>query len=186
MISEDKQNINPNVYSSPLQSKLDEISFFSSDFQEEASAKVFNRLRGNLAEMLTPSKPRAQKKQAKTRNTPKNKKTIRPYDSVRVARPGITMFDMVKATDTPEKVVTFLQEHGCLATHRLCPDCNNVMLLVDRKDKIQSKVFRCRKKNGDKKCQKTISITADSFFFNIHMSLFTVLWLLWGFSRANE
>ena len=34
MLLENKENFNPNAYSSLLQSKLDEISFFSSDFED--------------------------------------------------------------------------------------------------------------------------------------------------------
>ena len=68
------------------------------------------------------------------------------------------MFEMMRATKTPEKVVTFLQERGCLTKERICPDWNNEMLLVDRKDKLQSKFFRLRKKDGDKKCQKSLQL----------------------------
>ena len=178
MLVENKENFNPNAYSSLLQSKLDEISFFSSDFEDHACDDRFKKLHDDIGAMLKKPNSRNQKKIAKKKTSPRKKKNRQPYDSVWVDRPGMTMFEMMRATDTPEKVVTFLQESGCLAKEIICPDCNNQMLLVKRKDKHQSKVFRCRKKNGDKKCQMSISITADSFFFNIHMSLFKAVWLL--------
>ena len=58
------------------------------------------------------------------------------------------------------------------------------MVLKDRTDALQSKVFRCRKRYGDKQCAKTVSLTAGTFFYNMHLSLFTAVWLLWGFCEG--
>ena len=58
------------------------------------------------------------------------------------------------------------------------------MNLTDRVDAIQSKVFKCRRRHGQTRCQKTISITSGTFFYNAHLSLFTVLWVLWGFCEG--
>ena len=114
------------------------------------------------------------------------KKKQEPYQSLRVERPGMTMFDMMKATDTPEKVVIFLQERGCLPKSKCCPDCNEPMKLTDRGDTIQSKVFRCKKRHGETRCQRTITMTVNTFFYGMHMSLFTALWLLWGFCEGMK
>ena len=97
------------------------------------------------------------------------------------------MFEMVKATDSPEKVVIFLQEKGCLPTEKVCPDCNEQMKFVQRGDKIQSFHFRCWQRHLDgSRCNRRISVTSDSFFFNMHMTLFTSLWLLWGFCEGMQ
>ena len=60
------------------------------------------------------------------------------------------------------------------------------MKLTDRGDTIQSKVFRCKKRHGETRCQRTITMTVNTFFYGMHMSLFTALWLLWGFCEGMK
>ena len=175
----DKENIDPHILSSPLEAKLNEISFSRSDFEDSYSEQRFKNLRKHAGDLFRNPKKNSVKRKV---TSPKKKK--QPYAAVRVSRSGMTMFEMMRATDSPDKVITFLQEHGCLATQKLCPDCNGEMSLVERGDKIQSKVFRCKKRHGSTRCQRTISVTSNSFFFNIHISLFTAVWLLWGFCEG--
>ena len=94
-----KENVDPKH--SPLMHKLTEISFNSSDFENDCSKEHVQKL-NNVTNSKVP------KKKVKL-----GKKKQEPYQSLRVQRPGMTMFDMMKATDTPEKVVIFLQERGC-------------------------------------------------------------------------
>ena len=165
--------------------KLTEISFNSSDFEQECSKEHFQKLLADVGDLLEkpeqPNKFKSTKKKVKL-----GKKKLQPYQSLRVQRPGMTMFDMMKATDTPEKVVIFLQERGCLPKSKCCPDCNEPMKLTDRGDTIQSKVFRCKKRHGETRCQRTITMTVNTFFYGMHMSLFTALWLLWGFCEGMK
>ena len=108
-----------------------------------------------------------------------------PYDSIRKQRSGMTMFEMVERTNSPEKVVSFLQEHGCLATEMLCPKCEGPMHLGELSNKNQAFYFQCNKRHGkDKRCRQEFSVTKNSFFFNAHISLFSLVWLLWGFVKA--
>ena len=180
---QNKENANPNkhnvpfLFESPLQKKLTDISFFSSDFENDNSKRKFAKLVDEVGAMVQKS--------------PKKKKNVRtePYQNVRTERKGMTMFEMVEATNTPQKVVAFLQEHGCLPTEKKCPDCDAPRKFVQRADKIQSNTFRCWKRHpGGTRCDKKISGTSESFFFNMHISLFTALWLLWGFCEgmSNE
>ena len=77
------------------------------------------------------------KPERKTSQTEKGMKKYQvPYASVRAPKSGMTMFQMMDATNYPKKVVNFLQERGCLAFRMLCPDCNGEMSLLDRADKI--------------------------------------------------
>ena len=159
---EGKENIAPNR--SPLLSKLTEISFNSSDFENDTSQQHFRKLLGDVGDLLQ-NPPKTIQPKAKRKKAKPDKKQAEPYSRCRVDRPGMTMFDVVEATNTPDKVVTFLQQRGCLPTTRLCPDCGNEMNLTNRMDAIQSKVFRCRRRHGHTCCQKNISITSGTFFF---------------------
>ena len=177
LITMDKENLNPNAcvfQKSPLVEKLDEVLFNDSNFETIVSKKHFKSLVKETSDLLKiPIQPPG-----------KRKTQVSPYQSFRVQREGMTMFEMMKATETPEKVVSFLQEKGCLPTRKVCPDCNHEMVLTERNDTMQKKIFRCKRRHGSTRCQRTISITAGTFFYGIHLSLFTVLWLLWGFAEG--
>ena len=140
----DKENVHPNlIVKSPLQNKLKEMNFFNSDFENESCKESF-------ASLVKDVEPYAFEKcpaNIKRPNSPKKGKV--PYKKLRVERKGMTMFEMVKATDSPEKVVIFLQEKGCLPTEKVCPDCNEQMKFVQRGDKIQSLHFRCWQRHLD-------------------------------------
>ena len=177
-----KENLHPNR--SPFVEKLAEISFNSCDFQNDKSKTHFSKLVMGVGDLLDdPKKAIPKAKTNKKKQTCAQKKQ-EPYSMCRVQRPGITMFEMVEATNTQDKVVLFLQERGCLPKTKLCPSCGQDMALKDRTDALQSKVFRCRKRYGDKQCAKTVSLTAGTFFYNMHLSLFTAVWLLWGFCEG--
>ena len=96
------------------------------------------------------------------------------------------MFELMKCTDNSEKIGHFLQEHGCLSSERLCPQCNSRMVQTERADRLQTHIFRCSKRHGTDKprCLVVESITKGSFFFNAHVSLFTLVWILWGFCEG--
>ena len=121
---EGKENIAPNR--SPLLSKLTEISFNSSDFENDTSQQHFRKLLGDVGDLLQ-NPPKTIQPKTKRKKAKPDKKQAEPYSMCRVDRPGMTMFEMVEATNTPDKVVTFLQRRGCLLTTRLCPDCGNEM-----------------------------------------------------------
>ena len=112
----DKENMHPNIKQSPLLIKLDEISFNSDDFengQECGSRKLFQKLFEDIpVQEVTPTS--VENKKVRKRSPKQMNK--QPYDSIRKQRSGMTMFEMVERTNSPEKVVSFLQEHGCLAT----------------------------------------------------------------------
>ena len=187
-LQRNKENIDPlqlrNLTSqhfshqSPLQQKLKDVSFFSSDFENDNSRKQFCKLVGEVVPMLKLSPEKKKRKES-----PQKKK--QPYKKCRTARTGMTMFQMVSATDTPEKVVAFLQDHGCLPKEKKCPDCSAPMKLVQRTDKVDANQFRCWKRHSDgTRCNKKIALTSESFFFNMHLGLFAALWLLWGFCEG--
>ena len=160
-----KENLHPNR--SPFVEKLAEISFNSCDFQNDKSKTRFSKLVMGVGDLLDdPKKAIPKAKTNKKKQTCAQKKQ-EPYSMCRVQRPGITMFEMVEATNTQDKVVLFFSRAR-----------------KDRTDALQSKVFRCRKRYGDKQCAKTVSLTAGTFFNNIHLLLFTAVWLLWGFARV--
>ena len=46
-----------------------------------------------------------------------------PYTGVRTKRSGCTLFELVEKTNTDSKVITFLQDHGCLRKEMSCPSC---------------------------------------------------------------
>ena len=157
-----KENVHPNIErKSPLLAKLVEIGFDSPDFMDNKSKRAFDLLLKNTpAHKLGPCTTKQIKK------IPKKENRREPYAAVRVKRPGITMFELMKQTDTSGKVVQFLQEHGCLATNRLCPRCNTPMIQTERADTIQTHIFRCSKRHGPDKprCQVVESVTKGSFF----------------------
>ena len=80
MLLDDKENLNPNVYSSPLQSKLDEISFFSSDFEDYACDDRFKKLHDDIGAMLKKPNSRNQKKIAKKKSSPRNNSFAQFHD----------------------------------------------------------------------------------------------------------
>ena len=49
----DKENIDPHILSSPLKAKLDEISFFSSDFKDSDSEQHFKNLRKDAGDLFS-------------------------------------------------------------------------------------------------------------------------------------
>ena len=157
-----KENVHPNIErKSPLLAKLVEIGFDSPDFMDNKSKRAFDLLLKNTpAHELGPCTMKQIKK------IPKKENRREPYAAVRVKRPGITMFELMKQTDTSGKVVQFLQEHGCLSTNRLCPRCNTPMIQTERADTIQTHIFRCSKRHGPDKprCQVVESVTKGSFF----------------------
>jgi len=130
------RNLTSQHYShqSPLQQKLKHVSFFSSDFENDNSRKQFCKLVGEVGPMLKLSPEKKKRKES-----PQKKK--QPYKKCRTARTGMTMFQMVSATDTPEKVVAFLQDHGCLPKEKKCPDCSAPIKLVQRTDKVDANQF---------------------------------------------
>ena len=183
----DKENMHPNIKQSPLLIKLDEISFNSDDFengQECGSRKLFQKLFEDIpVQEVTPTS--VENKKVRKRSPKQMNK--QPYDSIRKQRSGMTMFEMVERTNSPEKVVSFLQEHGCLATEMLCPKCECSMHLGELSNKNQAFYFQCNKRHGkDKRCRQEFSVTKNSFFFKAHISLFSLVWLLWGFCEGME
>ena len=122
--------------------KLDEVLFNDSNFETIVSKKHFESLVKDTSDLLKiPNQPPG-----------KRKTQVSPYQSFRVQREGMTMFEMMKATETPEKVVSFLQEKGCLPTRKVCPDCNHEMVLTERNDTMQKKIFRCKRRHGSTRC----------------------------------
>ena len=166
-LDSNKENANPNIIS-PFLNKLTNISFGSDDFMQNEDGKnyfhtMFKDVPSN--ELSDPKKPPSKVKTAKRKPKAVNKTT---YQSLRTPRSGLTMCQMMDATRTPEQVVSFLQEQGCLQLNRQCPSCDNPMVLVDRCEKLQSKYFQCnrRHENGTR-CRKTISVMRDFFFFSM-------------------
>ena len=176
-----KENANPNIHS-PFMKKLQEISFGSDDFLNSEDGKnFFDKMFSDIPknECTVSKKASTLKKKTKVANRT-------PYESIRSPRSGLTMFEMMKQTDTPEKVVKFLQERGCLTLERNCPSCDNPMILVQRTDRVQSMYFQCNKRHGkERRCKHQISVRKDSFFFSIPICLFLFLFGPFGVSAKE-
>ena len=149
----DKENMHPNMKESPLLLKLDEILFNSDDFENRedcGSRKLFQKLFEDIPmQEVTPSS--VENKKVRKRSPKKTKK--QPNDSIRKQRTGMTMFEMVESTNSPEKVnnISFLQEHGCLVTEILCPKCEGPMHLGKLSGKNQAFYFQCNTRHGKDK-----------------------------------
>ena len=170
-----KENANPNI-NSPFMNKLQEISFGSDDFLNSEDGKRFfdkmfsdvPRNECTVSKKASPKKASTLKKKAKVANRT-------PYESIRSPRSGLTMFEMMKQTDTPKKNVKFLQERGCLTLERNCPSCDNPMILVQRTDRVQSMYFQCNKRHGkERRCKHQISKYQGSGIFLFLFGLFGV------------
>ena len=84
-------------------SKLNAILFNSSDFKNDTSKRHFRNLLGDVGDLLhKPKKPIKIKTNRKKVKVGGKKKT-EPYSICRVDRPGMKMFEMVEATNTPDK-----------------------------------------------------------------------------------
>ena len=133
-----------------------------------------------------------QRNQIDRKNAKRNAAVLRkpePYTGVRTKRSGYTLFELVEKTNTDSKVITFLQDHGCLRTEMSCPSCGEAMVQTDRVDGgLPQSVFRCSKRHGPekKRCNVRKTVRSNSFFYNANISLFTFVWILWGFCEHME
>ena len=176
----DKENIPPNVTScrSPLLEQLDEISF-NSDFMDDKCNKVCDTLWENIPFHEKQPVTKRQRNQIDRKNAKRNAAVLHktePYTGVRTKRSGCTLFELVEKTNTDSKVITFLQEHGCLRTEMSCPSCGEAMVQTDRVDGgLPQSVFRCSKRHGPekKRCNVRKTVRSNSFFYNANISLFT-------------
>ena len=87
--------------------------------------------------------------------------------------------DIVFFKDNFECLIKFLQKLKLLPESRIC-SCGDVMKLYPRKSAIDGYSFRCKRKS----CNKESSLRQGSFFSNSHLSLYSILKLMYLWSRG--